>query len=289
MPQWFFVSDLHGRVPRYERLLAAIRRERPAAVLLGGDLLPRPCGPWGEEGADFLNTVIVAGLRAVYAALGADYPRVLLILGNDDGRYEAPRFETAPEGAPGGPPLWEYIHARRVACAGHEVYGYSFVPPTPFRLKDWERYDVSRYTDPGCISPEEGVRTVAVPEQEARFATIAEDLANLAADHALADTIWMCHGPPYDTCLDRAALDGRLVEGVPMDVHVGSVALRRFIEERQPLLTLHGHIHESARLTGAWRQQLGRTWCLTGAHDGPELALVRFDPRSPEGATRELM
>jgi len=35
---------------------------------------------------------------------------------------------------------------------------------------------------------------------------------------------------------------------------VGSIAVRRFIEERQPLLTLHGHIHESARLTGDWRE-----------------------------------
>jgi hypothetical protein len=25
---------------------------------------------------------------------------------------------------------------------------------------------------------------------------------------------------------------------------------------------------------------------LQGAHDGPELALVRFDPADPEGATR---
>lgn len=40
----------------------------------------------------------------------------------------------------------------------------------------------------------------------------------------------------------------------PMDVHVGSIALRRFIEARQPLLTLHGHVHESARLTGSWHQ-----------------------------------
>lgn len=37
------------------------------------------------------------------------------------------------------------------------------------------------------------------------------------------------------------------------------------------------------------RVQLGRTWCFGGAHDGPELALVRFDPDAPEAATRELL
>jgi hypothetical protein len=42
---------------------------------------------------------------------------------------------------------------------------------------------------------------------------------------------------------------------VPLDVHVGSVAVRRFIEDRRPLLTLHGHIPESALLTGSWRER----------------------------------
>ncbi len=40
MPACFFVSDLHGRRARYEALFAAIAAERPAAVFLGGDLLP---------------------------------------------------------------------------------------------------------------------------------------------------------------------------------------------------------------------------------------------------------
>jgi len=29
--------------------------------------------------------------------------------------------------------------------------------------------------------------------------------------------------------------------------------------------------------------------CLGAAHDGPELALVRFDPRDPAAAVRELL
>ena len=88
---------------------------------------------------------------------------------------------------------------------------------------------------------------------------------------------------------DRAALDGRSVDHAPLDVHVGSIALRRLIEARQPLLTLHGHVHESARLTGRWRERIGRTHCLGAAHDGEELALIRFDPDDLERATRELL
>jgi Icc-related predicted phosphoesterase len=80
-----------------------------------------------------------------------------------------------------------------------------------------------------------------------------------------------------------------MVDHAPLDVHVGSIAIRRFIEARQPLLTLHGHDHESARLTGAWKERIGRTVCLSAAHDGPELALVRFDLARPADATRELL
>jgi hypothetical protein len=32
---------------------------------------------------------------------------------------------------------------------------------------------------------------------------------------------------------------------------------------------------------------IGRTFCFSAAHDGPELALVRFEPEHPEFATRE--
>jgi Icc-related predicted phosphoesterase len=80
-----------------------------------------------------------------------------------------------------------------------------------------------------------------------------------------------------------------MIDGVPLDVHVGSIAVRRLIESRQPLLTLHGHVHESARLTGSWRDTVGRTHMFSAAHDGPELALVRFDLADLDGATRELL
>jgi hypothetical protein len=34
---------------------------------------------------------------------------------------------------------------------------------------------------------------------------------------------------------------------------------------------------------------VGRTVCVSAAHDGPELALVRVDLDDPEGASRELL
>jgi Icc-related predicted phosphoesterase len=74
-----------------------------------------------------------------------------------------------------------------------------------------------------------------------------------------------------------------------MDVHVGSIAIQRFIKTHQPLLTLHGHIHESVRITGLWKEKIGRTFSFTAAYDGPELAVVRFDTNHLENAVRELL
>ena len=283
----FFVSDLHGHVDRYEKLFAAIADERPGAVFLGGDLLPSGLLPGATLDLghrDFVNDFLATSFSKLRTSLAADYARVMLILGNDDPRFEEPAIlDVAIRG------VWEYIHARRIQLGETSVYGYSFVPPTPFMLKDWERYDVSRYVDVGCISPEAGYRSVAVSEQEVRYATIREDLEKLAGHDTLEQAVFLFHSPPYQSHLDRAALDGRVIDHVPLDVHVGSIAIRQFIETRQPLVTLHGHVHESARLTGSWKDEIGRTVCLSAAHDGPELALVRFDLDNPTAATRELM
>ena len=55
------------------------------------------------------------------------------------------------------------------------------------------------------------------------------------------------HAPPYDTQLDVAPkIDWETLTVQGQDsAHVGSTAVREVIEEVQPILSLHGHIHES--------------------------------------------
>jgi Icc-related predicted phosphoesterase len=72
-------------------------------------------------------------------------------------------------------------------------------------------------------------------------------------------------------------------------VHVGSIAIKRFIETYQPLLTLHGHVHEASKLSRSWQDSIGKTHMFTAAYGGPELALIRFDPKNLDEATRELI
>jgi len=70
------------------------------------------------------------------------------------------------------------------------------------------------------------------------------------------------HAPPYDSGLDNAPkLDKNLKPvlefGAPVIIPVGSKAVREVIEKYQPLLGLHGHIHESGGFT-----YIGRTLCI---------------------------
>ncbi len=286
MTRCFFVSDLHGHTDRYRKLFARILEDRPDVVFLGGDLLPHGIAftPHDEDNGDFVSEILVTGFLDIRDRLGKDAPDVFLILGNDDGRFpEADIIEAAERGA------WQYVHNRKVKLGKYTVYGYNYVPPTPFMNKDWERYDVSRYVDPGCIPPTEGKRSFPVDRHEVEYATIARDLQTLADDDDMTNAVCLFHSPPYKTNLDRVALDGKMVDHVPLDVHIGSIAMQRFITSRQPYLTLHGHAHESAHLTGSWQDKIGRTICYTAAHHGPELALITFELENPEAAIRELL
>jgi Icc-related predicted phosphoesterase len=279
-----FVSDLHGYIDRYQKLFHLMAEEKPEAVFIGGDFLPFGLSTDHEGFHDFITGYLPDELTRLRISLADSFPGIFLIMGNDDIRAAEPAVRELENHG-----LLKYVHGRKDMLGQYPVFGYAYVPPTPFLLKDWERYDVSRYIDPGDISPEEGRRSVPVSERERKHSTIKDDLDRLAGNEALDRAVFLLHAPPYRTNLDRAALDGNTIDGVPMDVHVGSIAVRRFIETRQPYLTLHGHIHESAKLTGSWRDRIGRTCMFSAAHDGPELAVVSFELENLESATRRLL
>jgi len=284
LAKFFFSSDLHGKKSRYEKLFQAICKERPDGLFLGGDLLP---SGWSgtDDVEDFLYDFLVAGFKSLKSSLGEDFPRIFCILGNDDPRFEEPEIiKIASTG------LWSYMHKQITGFLDYTVFGYSYVPPSPFLKKDWEKYDVSRFVDPGCVSPEEGLRSTEVCPHSIRYSTIQKDLDTLSKGKELSRSIFLFHAPPYSSGLDRADLDGKMIDHVPIDPHVGSIAIKRFIETKQPHITLHGHIHESYRLTGKFKEKWGKTVMLQGAHDGPELCLVTFDPGDPwSSAKRRLL
>jgi uncharacterized protein len=73
-------------------------------------------------------------------------------------------------------------------------------------------------------------------------------------------TIYNFHCPPYGSGIDEApelTEDLRPKHGGRSIVPVGSTAVREAIEEGQPTLSLHGHIHEARGNT-----RIGRTLCI---------------------------
>ena len=74
--------------------------------------------------------------------------------------------------------------------------------------------------------------------------------------------VFMIHVPPHDSGLDTAPLlDENLrptiSAGDVLRGPVGSTAVRRIIEDYQPLLAIHGHIHESGG-----ERKIGKTLCI---------------------------
>jgi Icc-related predicted phosphoesterase len=279
----FFVSDLHGKIDRYEKLFSQIKTDTPDILFIGGDILPHFRSNTQYEYNDFISDYLIPKFQNLKSELKNKYPKVFIILGNDDAKIEEPKVINGENQS-----LWQYIHNKKVEFSDYVIYGYANIPPTPFLLKDWERYDVSRYVDPGCVHPTDGKRTV-IEKDDIEYSTIYNDLQILVGDDNLKKSIFLFHSPPYKTKLDRAALDGQLINHVPLDVHVGSIAIQRFIDERQPLLTLHGHIHESSRITGSWTDQYKNTYMFSAAYEFPDLAIVKFDLSKPDTAERIIL
>jgi Icc-related predicted phosphoesterase len=105
-------------------------------------------------------------------------------------------------------------------------------------------------------TPFNSPRELTEEELEAKLESLVARVKNLRT------AVFCIHVPPYDTPIDVApALDKDLrpiVRGSQvLMVPVGSKAVRRIIEKYQPLLALHGHVHESPGFV-----RIGRTQCL---------------------------
>ena len=88
------------------------------------------------------------------------------------------------------------------------------------------------------------------------------------------NAIFNLHVPPHNSKLDDAPLldeNIRPVDGGRTYVPVGSTAVRKAIETYQPLLGLHGHVHEAKGSA-----YIGRTLCINPGSNYMEGALAGY-------------
>jgi Icc-related predicted phosphoesterase len=101
-------------------------------------------------------------------------------------------------------------------------------------------------------------------------------------------TIFNIHVPPYETVLDQCPeLDENLRPvhrgGNPVMTSAGSTAVRELIEEYQPVLGLHGHIHEGRGIA-----KIGRTVCVNPGSNYSEGVLNGSLIRLNDGQVRDV-
>jgi len=280
----FFVADLHGSAICWRKFINAAKVYRANVLLVGGDIAAKTMTPIFADGGGW--TVTVEGevrtarsseelerlegwvrdsatvpfrtTAAEWAELIADRAtadarfqelevlelgrwltwakvrlansdtRLLLGLGNDD--------FTAMEGVIASDGFAELTDDRILRVDDrHEMLTLAYSNPTPWR------------TNRELSEEEIGRR-------------IAHDAGRL--EH-LDRSIFNIHVPPFGAPLDLAPrLGPGFVKamrpgGEPDLIHVGSTATREAVDRLQPLLGLHGHIHESKGSA-----QLGRTLVL---------------------------
>ena len=268
----YFVSDLHGSSLCFRKFVNSTQVYKPAVLVLGGDVAGKaiqsivrgPGGRWHctfvgtryelTEGAELNDLERMIADHGYYPyraepgeleAMEADgtldqlFLRLMrerltewldiadtrlrpkgvplyLMLGNDDPAELAGLLDQAPWG----------VHAEgKVVMLDdeHEMISWGYSNPTP-----WHTY-----------------REQDEQQLAAAYETMAKKLDRPGR------AVFNLHPPPYATQLDDApALDDELrvraVLGQVQYQAVGSTAVRDLEARYQPLLGLHGHIHESS-------------------------------------------
>ena len=273
-----FASDLHGQIRHYDELLRLAREIGSDCILLGGDLLPTKLSslmPLLSGGMDFnaeLRTQIDF-IDATLAPLLNEFmdsrpsTHVFYIAGNHD-------WVPAMEHLATQVPRAVNLHLRQEHLDGYRLMGYACVTDSSFWVKDYVRRDTpldghvpSRYA---CISSPRGIESVEGGAYVRRHPSIQEELQGLSQEDP-GHTIGLFHSPPFNSGLDT------LYDGQP----IGSRSIREFIMRCQPLVTLHGHIHESPYMSGVFHTHIGRTLCVNAGHGRKKLHAVSFDTVNP--------
>jgi Icc-related predicted phosphoesterase len=280
----FFSTDIHGSERCFMKFLNAAKAYRAEAIVMGGDITGKLLVPLVTE-PDGTVTASVFGQARV--ARDEDEVAALEKTIRQSGSYavRVTRAEKdALDRAPGDVPelfrraiqetlaRWMAVARERLeplgipifVSAGNDDESYvddvlngadyvTFPEGRIVRLPDGREMVSCGWAN---RTPFDSPRELSEDELEARVAAMADYLEDPGR------AVFNLHCPPQRTTLDSAPeLDDELRPvvrgGAMMMKPCGSVATRRVIERYQPLIALHGHIHESR---GA--QKIGRTLCV---------------------------
>jgi len=246
-------SDLHQMNNKWKLLISAVEKEKVDVVAIAGDIFPKDAGIQKQMS-------FIPHFRKYLERLAELNTKVVLNLGNDDNQLIIPLMYTLHNDG------LCYYKPEDVAIVNDiEFASMPYVPDYPFGYKFWcraesknnLRIDPKQYCEPLIIDKTN--KFVIIENYQSYLynqKSIEESLEETASKvKNIQKSIWLIHAPPAHMNLDVCAHGAK----------VGSQAVYDFIMKYQPMITIHGHIHESPEYNGhKYFHKEGNTYCIQG-------------------------
>lgn len=279
----FFATDIHGSDVCFRKFINAAKFYKADVLVLGGDITGKLIMPvqrdangtytFRRQGEEFRVSESEFPQAQKQLRDAGYYPAVLSreeidVLGSDQQHVEELFVTLACESIN----RWMDLAEERLQGSGVECYispgnddplaidailnrGGLVVNPEEQVIVlrgEWEMISCGTTN----ITPWHSPREESEEQLEVRLDRLAQRVKNQAR------AIYNIHVPPYNTRIDRAPkLDSSLkpivIPGGVQQAPVGSTAVAKIITCYQPMLALHGHVHESKG-----NVKLGRTLCI---------------------------
>ncbi len=251
-----FCSDIHGNELQYFKIFQAAKNYE--GLIIGGDICPKGLDMQSQR--TFLQNYLIPRLKELKET--RPFLKIYIMFGNDDlsGNLDL-LYNHNDE-------IYEILTEEKLPLAkDFFITGYPYVPITPFRMKDWEKWDLKDKKNRNLFELERKVLLDGITTRNMRYEgvhfkeddteSIEKDLVEVF-DGQPEKTLYVFHSPPFNTNLDITYSKD----------HVGSLAIRMAIEGFQPFLTLHGHIHETVEMSGKFMDRIGDSICAgVGNHN----------------------
>ena len=292
----FYATDIHGSEDCFRKFLAATKEYKPNVLILGGDItgkmiIPIVAETQSEWTTAFLGERVTMRSETEVQAI----ERKIRAIGYYT--YRAPRKEAEETQADekkiealfsqlmrDSVSSWIKLAEERLRGSGTKCYispgnddtfaidpiiqssSYVICPEGKVVMIDDQHEMIScGYSN---MTPWNCPRDISEEE-------LGEKIAGMVSQvHDMERCIFNLHCPPYNTTIDQAPkLDKDLNPSVQPGggfemAPAGSTAVREAIQKHQPLLALHGHIHESK---GTFK--IGQTLCLNPGSEYAERVL----------------
>lgn len=248
--KFIYACDIHGDTNKYEKLFQKAKEENIGYIVLGGDLLLKR-GFRVIIQPEFIKEY----LEDYFKRLNESNTKCILIPGNDD----LEKFDIQINELCKKYPNIYNIDNQKLDIEDVSFIGLSKVLDHPFGSKNRVVIEENLKMQPQLsedIYIKKDTAVITIEEWKKYRETDIEKMEDILDSLPKVDknrkTIYVFHNPPYGVGLDVCA----------NGLQVGSKAITNFLENSNSYMSLHGHIHESPRISGLWYNKLGKTICI---------------------------